>query len=271
MESYKEYLVVYIDFLGFRNFIDQKSSEEIEKIIPFLDQIKNCNQDFEVSTEGPVGRIQPSIFFFSDSIVLSFPSDSLLLIPQLGMTVAIQKFIISIAVRALEFGLLIRGAITVGKFYHRQGVIFGEALNKAHRLETESAIFPRIIIDDVVIKRDLIGSSLEEKPPLCRQAWINDLDNIKYLNYLSIYGFSATFEGLTKEYINEWTQNSFNMINQNIQDFEKRGNIKLLQKWNWFGRYFVSSIISLQENYPVNLYTELLEKLYDWKTRKKTY
>jgi|GEM_PF-4680955 hypothetical protein len=48
MKAYKDHLVAYIDILGFQDFIKGKSTKEIEEIIPFLHQIKNCEQDFKI-------------------------------------------------------------------------------------------------------------------------------------------------------------------------------------------------------------------------------
>lgn len=268
MKIYKDHLVAYIDFLGFQDFIRDKTSKKVEEIIPFLHQIKNCEQDFKILEQKPISTIQPNIFFFSDSIILSFPLDSLLPIPSWMLTQSIQKFIMQIVVEALKFGLLVRGALTVGKFYHHEGVVIGEALNRAHQLETNVAIYPRIVIDEAVFERGLIASSLEKDSPICFRTWLNDLDGIKYLNYLSNYGLFEAFgnQGIDKEPITRWTQESFERINKNIQTLKQKGNIKVLQKWQWFERYFVNSIISLRETLPILIDEATLKKLYDKKT-----
>lgn len=43
--------------------------------------------------------------------------------------------------------IFIRGYIVFGEFYYSNDMFFGKALNKAYSLESEIAIFPRIIID----------------------------------------------------------------------------------------------------------------------------
>lgn len=60
MNAYKDHLVAYIDILGFQDFTKDKSTETIEEIIPFLHQIKNCEQNFKIQEEKPITNIQPS-------------------------------------------------------------------------------------------------------------------------------------------------------------------------------------------------------------------
>lgn len=53
----------------------------------------------------------------------------------------------------LKYKILIRGAITFGKLYHNNGVIFGEALVNAYNMEKDKACYPRIIYDEALLKR----------------------------------------------------------------------------------------------------------------------
>ncbi len=53
----------------------------------------------------------------------------------------------------LKYKILIRGAITSGKLYHNNGVLFGEALVNAYNMEKDKACYPRIIYDEALLKR----------------------------------------------------------------------------------------------------------------------
>jgi hypothetical protein len=48
--------------------------------------------------------------------------------------------------RPIAEGFFVRGALTLGKFHLREGLIFGPALIEAHDLERDVAVYPRIIL-----------------------------------------------------------------------------------------------------------------------------
>ena len=51
---------------------------------------------------------------------------------------------------ALRYGFLMRGAITIGDFFHNDILVYGKALVDAHKMESETAIYPRVIAQDDV-------------------------------------------------------------------------------------------------------------------------
>jgi len=61
--------------------------------------------------------------------------------------------------------MLVRGAITVGEFYHKNGIFLGKAFDKACFLESEIAIYPRIVISEDIFERRLILTPLVENIP----------------------------------------------------------------------------------------------------------
>lgn len=77
---------------------------------------------------------------FSDNVIISEPVEGPnfhLLLFRLGYMQVIASW----------SGLLIRGAITIGDLVHDDLVVFGPALNRAYELESQRAIYPRIILD----------------------------------------------------------------------------------------------------------------------------
>ncbi|HTG56249.1 MAG TPA: hypothetical protein VL943_08285, partial [Niabella sp.] len=48
-----------------------------------------------------------------------------------------------------NLGMMIRGGITIGDLIHEEnGALFGPAMNEAYRLESNSAIYPRVVISN---------------------------------------------------------------------------------------------------------------------------
>jgi hypothetical protein len=51
----------------------------------------------------------------------------------------------SLSFELLCLGYFVRGAIALGKLYHDDEMVFGDALVRAYELETSVARFPRIL------------------------------------------------------------------------------------------------------------------------------
>lgn len=88
----------------------------------------------------------------------------------------------------LAVGLRTRGGMSVGGIIHKNHLVVGEGLVKAHRLESQIALMPRVVIDDAIIT-----ALLEQPMPqlvyfrnrvanLVRQ----DFDQRYYVDYLGV-------------------------------------------------------------------------------------
>jgi hypothetical protein len=102
----------------------------------------------EVQNRGLKTRITT----FSDNAVVSEPVEGPnfhLLLFRLGYMQVIASW----------SGLLIRGAVTIGDIVHDDSIVFGPALNRAYELESQQAIYPRIILDPD------IGDGFGKLPP----------------------------------------------------------------------------------------------------------
>ena len=68
--------------------------------------------------------------------------------------------------------MLSRGGISVGELHHQKGIVYGPALLTAHQLESQSAIYPRIVLE-----KDALVKSLQVKgvPQDCEELIRNQL------------------------------------------------------------------------------------------------
>ncbi|MCU0323312.1 MAG: hypothetical protein MUE72_12905 [Chitinophagaceae bacterium] len=189
MYNSNERIVALIDFLGFKSFNQEQDIATKEKFIAFLKDIKKWDGNTVVIQQGN-NNYCLTRSFFSDSLVLSWSVDSddpfskCIFIP---MMLEVAK----IAIRALYFGLLVRGAITFGECYHEDGIFFGKALDEAYYLESEIANYPRIIISNELLQRNLIMTTQSQNP--CEKMLLKDFDHINYLNYLCVFTFRQAF------------------------------------------------------------------------------
>jgi hypothetical protein len=53
-----------------------------------------------------------------------------------------------IQIKLIGYEILLRGGIVVGKLLHENNIMFGPAFNQAYDLESKSALYPRIVIDE---------------------------------------------------------------------------------------------------------------------------
>ena len=83
-------------------------------------------------------------------------------------------------------GIFCRGAITKGKLFHKERVLFGSSYIKAYKLEEKQAIYPRVIIDPDIL--DFFDLS-DNKMPLAPAFYGKDKDGIYYQRYWTWYLF----------------------------------------------------------------------------------
>lgn len=136
----KKHLVAYIDFLGSKDLIKKDRNDE------FLNQI---NQIYASVTDkfGANNSDNIKIKIFSDNIIIASE-------PDLSNSDSIHKTIINyfsfisfFQLLAFGRGFLLRGGITLDDFFIDENFVWGKALLTAIKIEEESAIYPRILID----------------------------------------------------------------------------------------------------------------------------
>ena len=131
LSDYQEHICAFIDLLGFKEAVDNNKSGEIVEILAILvDFRKMVTKEVQrkveqISDNRQMVSILPAISIFSDNIVLSIPV-SLDGIPNIMRVLA--GYISKIAALALNKGFLIRGGIAKGMLYHKDGIVFGQAL-----------------------------------------------------------------------------------------------------------------------------------------------
>ena len=139
----KNHIVSFIDILGATNSIISESEKSLNLVhIAYEKAIETFNSLFKDKS------ITPTVKIFSDNILVSLPYNDKLKRPAF-LAVAMISAIIQ--VQFLSFGYLTRGAISYGSFYCDNLMVWGQALVNAYRLESNNAIYPRVIVDPNLI------------------------------------------------------------------------------------------------------------------------
>lgn len=248
----KEHIVAFIDILGFGNIMRFKDDSYRSKIIGLLENInKNHNSGFGIEENSISGFVvqrfsNPNISSFSDNVIISIPINDPLLNSSSQFVHNLFSQLISIVWQGLELGILFRGYITLGKLYHNNNVVAGEALVEAVKKEEKEIKYPRIGIDKKVLE-------------LIKEKNLLDNSTIDYCTienegkfYLRSLGFHRV---ITEDYFhrhypeNQWPRdeiqkkdiNSFinsirGFVGDNLDILDKKTDI--YEKWKWFKEEF---------------------------------
>ena len=129
-----DYFIAYIDILGYKNLIKKPGVIELARIINkhiiYARQIAKT-----YFSEKDIGS-EIKLKAFSDNILLCTKTNWEIL---LAMVVSLQCKIIQ------EDGVFIRGVLCHGNLYFDDEFLCGQGILLAHEIESEIAIYPRII------------------------------------------------------------------------------------------------------------------------------
>lgn len=129
--SYKHTFIALIDILGYKKLLDDLGEDAPKKL---FEDILNAFSWAKASHESI------KISLFSDTIIMEGIDDNAMNFWN------IIQVLSALRLQLLQKGLLIRGAITYGNHFSHKGILVSPALVKAHELESQEAINPRVII-----------------------------------------------------------------------------------------------------------------------------
>ncbi len=250
---YEEQFTAFVDFLGFSEASTDIDEETRLKVLALLQSLTTLRSEFAATiTENPGGgtsyAITPAISTFSDHIVVSYPwqpiaaketQETIQVILTLGQ---FQNLLAMVAAAALEIGFLIRGGATVGRLYHANGVVFGEALVEASSLEARTAIYPRVVLSNRITER--WGAS--------GYGMSKDFDGLYYVDYMnSMIAMAGMFKGDDdhERAVRVWFESVVPIISRNLTDLEWAGKLRELAKWTWFARKFREAVEKFSAEY----------------------
>lgn len=165
--TYQNGIVAFIDILGFKEIVkkSERNPRQLRTVYESLEFLKKRElpdkwnlQLVEIEEDAQKKGISDFDITnrsfssaFSDSIVVTVIVDDNNIHASLSTLLANLSFVGS---KLIIDGILIRGAITIGKIIHTPtGIVFGQGLIDAYQLETRAAKYPRIILSDNIISK----------------------------------------------------------------------------------------------------------------------
>ncbi len=175
-----EHLIAYIDLLGVKNKIKEDSSDGylnlLDKIyLETINRLKKIQNHLETEKVSVLENFKIKIF--SDNILLALPVDNSNEKTLTGKCVLFIMFIAVMQYHFLQSGEILRGGITIDKLFIDDKFVYGNGLLNAYYIEDNIAIYPRVIVDNKVLKR----IKYEDFKRLCIK---QDTDCNYYINYL---------------------------------------------------------------------------------------
>lgn len=236
---YSNRIIAFVDILGFKEKVEEsvKSEEEAEKLHCALARIYRVKADNESEGVMNMRGMGVEVTTFSDSAVISYPAerDNLL------------NLILDLIHMQLDLALddvLLRGGLTIGELYHDGNIVYGPAMNMAYKIESQVAVYPRIIVNNPAIEQYYEYAAgdkydLNDINSLLRK----DADGFYFVDMLKQ---DQEMNDAGTEYY-EWLC----VLKQIIEKGLKHSNIAVLMKYQWFQEYFNSVVTDDAAYFPV--------------------
>jgi hypothetical protein len=234
--------VLIMDILGFSNLI--MSSENRQQLLERF--WKDTNH---IINELKPSSVAPEVFSFKayvDNVLLAYPIDS---VPPWDSEPYYGFITLDAAWYQLNFaarGWFVRGAITVGDVFVGENMVFGAPIIEAHRLESKTAKYPRIILSNDVV--DMARDHLQFYKSGCAphiQSLLVDEKGVTFLNYLNLAYDGSVEPEEAHEILKRHKERIENNLALNNTGVAKDEGV--LKKYRWLARYH-NSVINIQGN-----------------------
>lgn len=237
---YEERVLAFVDIIGFRDMVTKSENnnalqEKISQAMDIIHDYKALNdkgfggEDAEKAQNGGLRSLGIQVTTFSDSAIISYP------LSYDGALFYLILDLIHMQMNLLWLGILMRGAITIGKAHHDTYNAFGPAMVKAYEMENKSAIYPRIILRPEDLKKGLAKSpSFHNEYDL---ELIEELLNEDYDGFFSVDYLRQNQEFDYPEYTYyEWLCGIREMLIKNLNDNQM--NSRVFAKYYWLMEYW---------------------------------
>lgn len=220
----ENYIVAFVDILGASKKIKNdpdKSLNVVHGVYEYvLHYLKAFCDDVDLIEAKPIFRV------FSDNIIVAVPVE-----PH-GIEAAFLSAAIHTALVQNHFLVskcLTRGGMSIGGFFSDEIMVWGQALVSAYEIENSISIYPRVVVHpDLIKKIDITGSSASK---YLKQ----DDDGLYYIDYLfEVLPYGKEGETLLTRHYNDCK----------VMREEEKGNIKSIQKIDWFENYLKTKLNS---------------------------
>ena len=248
--KYKISFITYIDVLGFKNIVASSKPQRVHNILRYMKK--------GLSGSGELSKIiERRILNFSDTIIRSTNVLSKTNKKQrIGLFYNELCDIIYFQADMIINGVFLRGGITIDYLYHKSSIIFGPGLIEAHRLESQQAIYPRVIIDNSVFavhkQTNLLSGAMhdfETDISYISNLICKDKKGVFFVDYLRAIDTICPIGTICGEG-NDYIKFIFDHRQQIINAYTKnKGKRKITAKYRWLASYHNWVVSGLNEKF----------------------
>lgn len=249
--EYEECFVAFVDILGFSNLL--KNTKKLSDLAPLFSLLQLIQDNAKRKNKIVLTRFSDSFFVIAPKDAFGELLDFLSCFSMNLLTNSWQQ-IDKVTVEQMECRLL-RGGVCYGKVFSLKSylqkkqlevqelddLIVGPAVPKAYELESQSAVFPRIVIDENTVKKAITSGEWDKMTK--KSILKKDTDGIVYLDIIEFirenrkkYEFP---EGKRDEVI-AWAR-------QQVVTYEKKECEKICEKYKWLVKYLESKTLSVNK------------------------
>lgn len=192
-QGYEPCIVSFIDVLGFRNLLNTRHAHDIRDV---LLQLREFTAPLEERPTRPVRDARLLSRAFADSV-----SDAVVRVRVFDTQYNDGAFfhelldLLHAQVECIGHGVVIRAGVAVGSAHVGlcgKGPVFGPAMVRAYEIETNEAIYPRIVVDAAAYQNFLDDARLrkqdhrlEEELRYVDRLLRIDADGKRFIDYLA--------------------------------------------------------------------------------------
>lgn len=262
-------IICFLDILGFSEFVNRYDNDITSTFLQDIQESfalarEHLLENRNMYNKEAIEHLEYQTF--SDNVCISIPYFD-------NENDFLSNFnILSIYVRGLQMimmskGFFMRGGISIGSYYADNNIIFSKGLINAYKLESEKAIYPRILVDKLIIEKILNYRESQINYFGLKQAIIFDWENLAFLNPIGLINssiqqfnsildeveqdsedqFSSLLNSLTKtmgklttdllETLSGGEKETLNLIKGYIYQYmvENQNNERIYSKYLWLG------------------------------------
>lgn len=239
--NYQLRYVAFLDLLGFKNMVNQSVVNQavrnnIYHALSYSGRMQHNNYHGLL----PMVDLGKQMTAFSDSIVISYDAST----PGGGFHVLMD--LVYICNDLLGIGISLRGGVTVGQLIHDEEKCFGPAMNAAYLMESQKAIYPRILIDPIVLKYDLSKPG-DANTVEYEAEYLSEIIKIDYRDE----EFFLDYMKQCNEFDDLWLYNDYILRTREfiIKNLTEHANDKrLYAKYEWLRWYYNETVGAVYEN-----------------------
>jgi len=244
--TYQPCIVTFIDILGFRTLIENRPPKEVYKVLQSLKHFTNPVEDLFGGANISISRAHARSV--SDAVVRVRPYKTAY---RDGALVHEILDLLHAQIELISQGVLVRAGLTVGDAFLEpspHGTIFGPAMVRAYEIESQEAIYPRIVIDDLALEQHASDeglrsdhNTLEYEQRMLAGILAAGDDGTKYIDYLRA---DAEFDdpGLYFQFL----QDHAKLIREGRKASQDR---RIRRKYEWLAAYHNKRIQAIRQNF----------------------